>query len=379
LAFRVPTRVEMRSGCAADAGRVCAELGGRRALLAHDAGLAGSPGLESVAASLADAGLSCERTSDIESNPRISTVERIAELVRASGCDVVVGMGGGSALDAAKAAAMLATNAGPLESYVGRNRYPAPPLPFVAVPTTCGTGSEVTWVSVITDPREGVKLSVKGETMFPAWALVDADLLRTLPAQVVAWTALDALTHALEARTCRFANPVSDALAERAAALVFEHLRAGWTDIGGDAAAREGLMQAATLAGLAFGNADVAGVHCLSETLGGRFDVPHGMANAMLLAPVLRHHLPVVAPKLAPIAGAAGGTPDGDELSRAESVLAAVERLVRDVGIPPFSSLGIEPRHFPWIAQRAAENNSNPANPRPMSAGDYVRILESVA
>jgi alcohol dehydrogenase len=326
-----------------------------------------------------EAGLDCEPAGQLESNPRIPTVERLAETARSARCEVVVGLGGGSALDAAKAAAMLATNDGPLRSYVGRNLYANPPLPFVAVPTTCGTGSEVTWVSVLTDPEEGVKLSIKGESMFPAWALVDPDLLRTLPPQVVAWTALDALTHALEASTCRFANPVSDALAERAVALVFDYLRRGHADIAGDADAREGLMQAATLAGLAFGNADVAGVHCLSETLGGRFDVPHGMANAILLAPVLRHHLPVAATKLSRLAGAVGATPAGDERARAETLLAAVERLAEEVGIPPFSSLGIGGEHFRWIAERAAENNSNPANPQPMSPDDYVSILEGVA
>jgi alcohol dehydrogenase len=288
----------------------------------------------------------------------------------------VIGMGGGSALDAAKAAAMMAANPGSVLAYVGRNLYPERPLPFVAIPTTCGTGSEVSWVSVLSEPGRGLKLSVKGESMFPAYALVDADLLATLPAKVVAWTALDALTHALEAHTCRFANPVGDVLAERAIALVHRYLRAGHTDIAGDADARRGLMLAATLGGLAFSNADVAGVHCLSETLGGRFDVPHGLANAMLLAPVLRYHLPFIEKKLARLAAVLSvGSPRSSAREQAEAVLESVERLIADVGIPRFATLGIGPEHFAWIAEQAAANNSNPANPQEMTPAKYAEIL----
>lgn len=377
--FRVPTRIRLAPGCAREAGAACRELGARRVFLVHDPGLSGGPALATVSESLLAAGLALEPASELESNPRTATVDALAGRCRDLRCDLVVGLGGGSALDAAKAAAMLAANPGRIEDYVGRDRYPRRPLPFVAVPTTCGTGSEVSWVSVLTQPERGLKLSVKGESMFPACALVDADLLATLPARVVAFTALDALTHALEACTCRFANPIGDALAERAVALVFAHLHAGWADIAGNAAAREGLMQAATLAGLAFGNADVAGVHCLSETLGGRWDVPHGLANALLLAPVLRYHSIHVEKQLARLAALVGaGRADAPPRERALALLEALERLVAGAGIPGFASLGIGPEHFAWIAARAVENNSNAANPQEMTAAKYNEILSGL-
>ncbi len=153
--------------------------------------------------------------------PTRLTIEQLAEELCAAWCSVVVGLGGGSVLDAAKAAAMLATNGGRCADYIGRDRDRRPPLPCVAVPTTCGTGSEMTYVSMISDPAAGRKISVKGESMFPSRALVDADLLATLPASLVAATGVDALTHALEGYTGKLSNPASNALAQRVVELLF--------------------------------------------------------------------------------------------------------------------------------------------------------------
>ncbi|MFP5284596.1 MAG: iron-containing alcohol dehydrogenase, partial [Thermoanaerobaculia bacterium] len=327
---------------------------------------------ERVWRALGETGVEAITFDDVEPNPRHSTIDRMAEWGREEGVSLVIGLGGGSVLDAAKAAAMVIPNGGSCADYEGRNRYRETPLPFLALPTTCGTGSEVTWVSVITVEERQAKISVKGESMFPAWALVDPDLLRTLPAKLVAWTGVDALTHALEAYTCRLANPISDALAANAVDLLLRHLRRAAADIAGDAEAREAVMRASTIAGLAFGNADVAAVHCLSETLGGRWDVPHGLANAVLLAPVLRYNLSASAEKLAVLAGSlgiAGG---------AEGVIRAVEELVRDLDIPPFRDLEIPEEDYPWIAERAVGNGSNPSNAREMGVGEYLEVLSGL-
>jgi alcohol dehydrogenase len=269
---------------------------------------------------------------------------------------------------------MVIPNGGAAAGYEGRDRYTEKPLPFLAVPTTCGTGSEVTWVSVLTVEERQAKISVKGETMFPDWAIVDADLLRTLPGRLVAWTGADALTHALEAATCRLANPVSDALAEKAISLVLKYLRRAAADISGDAEAREAVMRASTLAGLAFGNADVAAVHCLSETLGGRWNLPHGLANAVLLLPVLRYNLAACEEKLASLDAV---LPSGSGKG-AEGVLAAIGSLVRDLGIPQFRDLGIPEDTYPWIAERAAQNGSNGSNAREMGVGEYLELLNGL-
>jgi alcohol dehydrogenase len=379
MPFRLPTRTVIAPGCLARLPEAAASYRPRRILLATDRGLAATGLPERVGGDLASRGLSVLTFAEIDPNPRLATVDRMAEAARGEGVDLVIGLGGGSALDAGKAAAMLAPNGGSLADYEGRDRFAKKPLPFLAVPTTCGTGSEVTWVAVITDPERLWKMSVKGEGMFPDWAFVDADLVATLPPRFVAWTGMDALTHAIEATTGRAANPASDALALRAIALLFRYLRRAFEDIRGDAEARAGVMEAATLAGMAFGNADVGAVHCLSETLGARWDLPHGLLNAVLLAPVLRSHLPILRERLAPLdARLPGGTASADSAERAERVLLSIEALAAAVGIPPFADLGIPEKDHPWIARRAAENGSNPSNPRPMGQAEYLEILRSL-
>ena len=264
IGYRMPTRVHIAPGCRERLPEVAASLGLDRVLLVVDPGLEATPWPEEVRRLLDDAGVGSQTFDQVEPNPRTATAARIAAGLSAGGSGGVVALGGGSVLDAAKAAAMLATNRGSAEDYEGANRYSIPPLPMIAIPTTCGTGSEVTWVSVLSHEASRRKISVKGETMFPDQALVDADLIATLPRDLIAWTGLDALTHALEATTCILANPVSDALAEKAIVLLFEYLERAADDVEGDGEAREAVMRASTVAGLAFSNADVAGVHCLS-------------------------------------------------------------------------------------------------------------------
>lgn len=377
MPFRAPTRLTLEPGCLA---RLPAALEAhRRALLVFDRGLGATPWPQRAVSSLEGAGLVVGTFDAVEPNPRDSTVEAIADVARTGGFEVVVGLGGGSVLDAAKAAAMLAGNSGRLTDFEGRNRFRSPSLPFVAVPTTCGTGSEVTWVSVITVPERRAKISIKGDGMYPREALVDADLIASLPRDQVAWTGLDALTHALEATTCGCRNPASDALAEKAIALLLGHLRRAVADVGGDAAAREAVMAGSTIAGLAFGSADVAAVHCLSETLGGFYDLPHGLLNATLLAPVLASHGAAVAGRLAELEAlldpVAGPLPAGEGAGR---FLRRVESLVADLGVPPLSSLGVRTEDLDEIAGRSAANGSNGSNPRPMGPAEYRGILDEL-
>lgn len=384
--FRAPTRLVMAPGALAQLPEIVAgcfsdrlpDQPPRRVVLVTDPGVEETGIPEHVWQALAEIDVEAITFDDVEPNPRAATVDRLAAWAKEEGAALVVGLGGGSVLDAAKAAAMVMANGdAPVAGYEGRDRYGEKPLPFIAIPTTCGTGSEVTWVSVLTVEERHAKISVKGETMFPDWAIVDADLLRTLPGRLVAWTGADALTHAVEAVTCKVANPVSDALATAAVSLLLRYLRRAAAHIDQDAEAREAVMRASTLAGLAFGNADVGAVHCLSETLGGRFDLPHGLANAVLLAPVVRSHLPACAERLATLEAA---LPPGSAHrgQGAEGVLQEIDDLVRDLGIPRFRDLGIPAEAHPWIAERAAQNGSNPSNPRAMGAAEYLELLTSL-
>ncbi len=346
--FRAPTRLVMAPGALAHlpeivAGYFSDRLSGQppgRVVLVTDPGVEETGIPEHVWQALAEIDVEAITFDDVEPNPRAATVDRLAAWAKEEGAALVIGLGGGSVLDAAKAAAMVMANGdAPVAGYEGRDRYTEKPLPFIAIPTTCGTGSEVTWVSVLTVEERHAKISVKGETMFPDWAIVDADLLRTLPGRLVAWTGADALTHAVEAVTCKVANPVSDALATTAVSLLLRYLRRAAAHIGEDAEAREAVMRASTLAGLAFGNADVGAVHCLSETLGGRFDLPHGLANAVLLAPVVRYE----PPRLRRPAGHPGNRAAAGERS---------QRQGRRRGAAGDRRAGAGPRHPPFPRPR---------------------------
>jgi alcohol dehydrogenase len=309
----------------------------------------------------------------VEPNPRTVTVDREAENARSAGVDLVVAIGGGSVLDAGKALSMLVTNEGSAREFEGRNRFTNPPTPFVAVPTTCGTGSEVTWVSVLSDPESKRKISIKGDGMFPTIAVVDADLIETLPPPLIAQTGLDALTHAMEAFVSRRANPASDALAAEAVRLLLANL-ALCVRNPEEARLREAVMRASTLAGMAFGNADVGAVHCLSESLGGLYDHPHGLLNALLLVPVFEYQFSEVHPRLEDLA-ARTLFPSADALSLLDAVLSLVDAL----DLPGFDTLNVPPDASSEIAQMAVANNSNASNPREMAASDYEAILGTLA
>jgi alcohol dehydrogenase len=314
----------------------------------------------------------------VEQNPKHLTVDRGGEIVRQSQPDLIIGLGGGSVLDAAKAIALLATNPGKIEDYEGRGKYKIPPLPVVAIPTTCGTASEVTWVSVITHMGRKFKMSIKGPQMFPAVALVDPDLLLTLPSALVASTGLDALTHAVEAYTVKPASFITDIFARESLFFIFASIEAAYMDIKANSKSREELMKGSLLAGFAFGNSDVGAVHCLAESIGALYDIAHGVANAVLLPYVMEYNLPVSTKKFAEIARIAGIDIEDDGVA-AQSLILKVKNLSDALNIPSFKELGIQENDFPEIAQKSFENNSNPSNPRDVTAQDYLDILSKAS
>ena len=310
----------------------------------------------------------------VEPNPRNTTVDRAGEEVRELKPDLIIGLGGGSVLDAAKAIALLGANPGKIEDYEGKAKYSTPPLPLVAVPTTCGTGSEVTWVAVITHTGRKFKMSIKGPEMYPAAALVDPDLLMSLPKDLVASTGLDALTHAVEAYTVKPASPVTDLFAREALRLIFGSLEEAYQDIKGNSTAREGLMLGSTLAGFAFGNSDVGSVHCIAESVGSVYDTPHGVANSIFLPVVMEYNLPVVTGRYAAIARIAGIDEPDDEVA-AKLLVKKVKKLARDLHIPFLHETGVEEGRLMELAKKSYQNNSTPSNPREASEADYLKML----
>ncbi|CAM2069725.1 Iron-containing alcohol dehydrogenase [Sulfidibacter corallicola] len=376
--FRMPTRILIEPGCRHRLSEILATHGWSRVLLIVDPGLSATVWPQDLRDHLTQAGAAVEVFDALLPNPRLSSAKSAADLARDHRADVLVALGGGSALDTAKAAAMLATNHGDPLEFVGKNRFATDPLPMIALPTTCGTGSEVTWVSVLTDPDAHTKVSIKGDGMFPDVALVDSDYLETLPPSLIAATAMDAMTHAVEAYIGTEANPISDALAEKAIALLWHHLAPCYTSSGRDGEARNQVARASTLAGMAFGNADVAGVHCLSESLGAMFDVPHGLANAILLVPVLRYQRAVIVARLDRLMRRVAPGFTGDAETGATAFLEGLAALGSRVDIPPFAALDIPGEALGQVAEKAEANGSNPSNPMPMAAEDYLHILRAL-
>lgn len=371
MKFHMPTEIVFGAGMISELEKILECRHFSRPLLVTDKGVEAA----GIASQVLQRANPVSVFNEIEPNPKHTTVDRAGELARALRPDLIIGLGGGSVLDAAKAIALLAANPGRIEDYEGRERYREAPLPVLAIPTTCGTGSEVTWVSVITHTGRRFKMSIKGRLMFPAVALVDPDLLMTLPSPLVASTGFDALTHALEAFTVRPATAFTDMLALEALNLIFRSLPEAYRDIKKNSAAREGLMLGSVLAAMAFGNSDVGAVHCLAESIGAIYDTPHGVANAVLLPFVMEFNFPAAREKYARVAAAVGiEAADKGEAPRA--LIRRIQELSLSLSIPSFGEWGIPEGEFELIAQKSFENNSTPSNPREITAADYLGILQ---
>jgi len=367
----MPTAVIFAPGAISELGGIARDkLHSSRPLLVTDKGILKAGIAERVLAQLP----AIPAFDDVEQNPKHTTVDRGGAVAREFKPDLIIGLGVGSVLDAAKAIALLATNPGRIEDYEGRERYKAVPLPVLAIPTTCGTGSEVTWVAVITHTGRQFKMSVKGPLMYPAVALVDPDLLITLPPHLVASTGLDALTHAVEAFTVKPASPITDTLALEALRLIFRSLPEAYLDIKNNAEARESLMLGSLMAGMAFGNSDVGAVHCLAESVGSLYDTPHGVANAVFLPYVMEFNLEAAEAKYARVASVAG-IEAGNQREAARRLIAKIKEISRGLSIPSFRELNIPEGDLPLIAQKSFQNNSNSSNPREASAEHYFDIL----
>ncbi|HHF52649.1 MAG TPA: iron-containing alcohol dehydrogenase [Candidatus Aminicenantes bacterium] len=371
--FYLPTKIVFGAGSISKLGKIVEEeLKASRVFLVTDKGIR-EAGIDKAIVSQFK---SITVFDAIEPNPRHTTVNRAGSIARKMRPDLIIGLGGGSSLDAAKAVALLVTNKGSIEDYEGKHRYVFPPIPVLAVPTTCGTGSEVTWSSVITHTERNFKMSIKGPHTFPSAAVVDPDLLITLPQSLIASTGMDALVHAVEAFSVKPSTFITDLFAKEAVRLIFHHLERAYKDIKGDKEARENLMKGSMLAGAAFGNSDVGAVHCIAEAVGALYDIPHGVANSIFLPYVMEFNLPEAESSYADIAGFIGIN-GRSRREAAERLIKEVRNLSSRLNIPRFKDIGIEESQFPLIAEKSYQNNSNPSNPRKAKVKDYLQILNT--
>ena len=386
--FRAPRRILTGRGCSDHVGPLAAEAGINAVLLVTDPNVRASGAADRVRRSLAAAGVASLIYDGVTSEPVLEFVDAALISLRDGRCDGVVAVGGGSAIDTAKAIAALATNGGSLTDYqspvgkpLGVDRFKQTPLPLIAVPTTAGTGSEVTRVTVVTDQQRDVKMMLMAEALLPYAAVDDPLLTVSAPPGPTAAAGVDALTHAIEAYVSRRAQPLTDVLALDAIGAIAGSLPAAWKD-GHDLEARDRMMWAQLQAGLAFSNSSVALVHGMARPLGAHFHVPHGLANAMLLPAVMRFSVPAAPARYAAVARAMGVTlGDGEsDASLAERGAAAVESFVRSLDIPTLAAYGVDEsqlrRVLPRMAEDALASGSPANNPREATADQICRLYE---
>lgn len=378
--FRVPQVVITGSGSSKQVGEECKKLGLKKALIVTDQNLVKLGIPDGVKESLQQNGVEHATYDGVNSEPAIEHVQEGLEAFRGNGCDFLLAVGGGSPMDTAKAISAMATNRGKIEDYMGQGKIPEKGRPVIAVPTTAGTGSEVTPFSIITDTRRDVKMLIGSPFLTPAIAVVDPQLTISLPQDITAATGIDALTHAIEAYVSVKVQPMSDVLALAAIELIAGNLEQAWSD-GKNLEAREKTMMGSLMAGMAFSNSSVALVHGMARPIGAYFHVRHGASNAALLGTVMEFSLEGNPARYARIAGAMGVKASGrSELEAAQRGAEAVKKLIKDVRIPSMQELGVGKEKLEQLAPKMSEDaiaSGSPGNnPRQATKEEIVELYK---
>ena len=377
--FEIPTSIKHGLGAIASLADEAKALGMKRPLVVTDPGIVRAGILERATRVLEAARLAFVAFDCVAANPPLALVDEGADLYRREQCDGLIGLGGGSSMDTAKAIGVVVTNGGSILNYEWAEPQPIQQRipPTICVPTTAGTGSEVTLWAVISDPQRRLKFNVGGTAKIGAWlALLDPELTLNLPAAVTAGTGMDALAHAVECYTCAYAQPLTDAVALLAMEYIGQYLRIAFAQ-SQNVEARYKMSMAAMLGALAYGTESAGAAHAMSQTAGGVHDVPHGPLTARLLAPVMEYNYMGEPQKFARIAQALGEDTRGLSVwQAAEQAVEAVYRLSDDLEIPSLQALGFTEEEIPVLADMAFKDPQTIGNPRDLRRGSYVQIWQ---
>jgi alcohol dehydrogenase class IV len=377
--FRMPAKIRFGTGISKTIADVCNEFGAKKVFVVTDSMIVKTNILDPIKESFDKAGMPYDIYSDIMPDPAIETVDAIAEVLRNSGANVVVAVGGGSPIDAAKSICMLQTNEGSIREYLfgGAKVVTNPSMTLICVPTTAGSGSEMTASAVITDNQNQIKLSVTHDYIVPKVALIDPLLHVGMPGFITATTGIDALTHAIEAYVSLNASPVSDAMALHAMRMIGKNLRNAVAN-GNDIEARSNMAIASSIAATAFFNGGLGVVHGIAQAMGGVAHVAHGVANSLILPYAMERNVVGNLEKFKEIAIALGENVDGLSLREAaDKAPAAVLRLAQDTQVPlKLCQVGVTRDHFPDIIKGTMAYRLLPINPCKLQEKDIVEILE---
>lgn len=376
--FQMPSVIHFGNNAAAQTGPEAKRMGAKKVLLVTDAILMQAGTVKPVLESLSAAGVEAVIFDKVASEPVLAFIDEGLKLLRKKKCEVIVAAGGGSSIDTAKALAVMATNPGKIQDYMGLGKIGQPGLPLIAVPTTAGTGSEVTIFTIITDTTRDVKMLIGSPYVMPCVALVDPRMTLGMPRGLTAATGLDALTHAIEAYVSLKAQPLSDVMALSAIELLFEYLPQAWANPN-NLHARTQTLLGAMQAGIAFTNASVALVHGMSRPVGAYFHVPHGLSNAALLGVVMEFSLMGNPDRYARIAEAMGIDTTGLlPMEAAEEGTLLVKKLIADLEIPSLEKLGVEKKKLAKVVEQMAKDaitSGSPGNnPRIATPQEIVKL-----
>jgi alcohol dehydrogenase class IV len=378
----MPRLLQIGGGALGDVAAILARVGIARPLIVTDRFMEKSGVLAKLTDRLDQSKLRWQVFADTVPDPTDTVVEAGVAVMRSGDFDGLIALGGGSPIDTAKAMSVLAANGGKMRDYKVPNDIPKLGVPLVAIPTTAGTGSEVTRFTVITDTERDEKMLIMGLACCPAAAIVDYELTFSMPWRLTADTGIDSLTHAIEAYVSKRASPFTDGVAKSAMALIAKHIRTACRQPD-NARAREAMMLGATQAGMAFSNSSVCLVHGMSRPIGAFFHVPHGLSNAMLLPEITAFSAPAALDRYADCARAMGIAPESEgSQSAVARLLDELRALNSDLKVPTPKDYGIDERRYmelmPVMASQALASGSPNNNPRVPSAGEIIDLYKRV-
>lgn len=375
--YFLPTRNLFGEDSVKETGTLMQSLGGRRALIVTDGFLAKNGMAEQIQKILSDAEVESVVFDGVEPNPKDVNVEAGLKIFEENSCDSIISLGGGSSHDCAKAIALVASNGGNIRDYEGVDRSDKPLCPMIAVNTTAGTASEITRFCIITDTSRHVKMAIVDWRVTPQIAINDPNLMVGIPPALTAATGMDALTHAIEAYVSTAANPLTDAAALMAITMITQYLPKAVAN-GVYMKARDKMAYGQYLAGIAFNNASLGYVHAMAHQLGGMYNLPHGVCNAILLPHVEEFNLIGNANRFRDIAKAMGEITEGlSTMDAARKAIAAIRQLSSQVGIPErLRDLGVKEEDFAVMAENAMNDVCSVTNPRKATKEQIIGVFK---
>lgn len=374
--FSVPQNIIVGRGSLAKLPEVAEKSGGKKAFIISGPHLNKMGIVQSCVDALKAKGIESSVFTETEGNPSVETVDKASAAYKESGADFIVALGGGSPMDVAKAVGVVARYDGSITEYEGADKVPGDIIPLIAVPTTAGTGSEVTAFSVITDHSRNYKLTVFSYKLIPSYAILDAELLTTAPASVAAACGIDAMVHALEAYISTAASPFSDAMAEKALELIGANIRC-YAANRGDIEAAENMLVGSLFAGIAFSWARLGDVHAMSHPVSAYFNVPHGVANAILLPTIVEYNMLADKGKYLNIYNYIAELPAAPEEFTADMLVDELLNLNEALGIPAgLEEAGVTKDKFDAMADDAMKSGNIAMNPRSTTKKDVLALYE---